>query len=259
MRIAAGNLTSGNSPNYDAGPGRRIFAGVHADVLLMQEMNYGDNSTTKLRELVDAVCGTECVFQRGSGDIPNAVVSRHPIVESGTWTDPKVTNRDFTWARIDVPGPVDLWAVSVHLLTSNPTDRNAEATALLAAMVGKVPAGDYLVMGGDFNTDKRDPAVEPVVSTLEARFVTAAPYPADGDGNSNTSGPRTRPYDWVLASPDLHAFGTPVLIGAAQFEAGLVVDTRVYTPIADLAPALDTDSAAPNMQHMAVVRDFLLP
>ena len=47
-------------------------------------------------------------------------------------------------------------------------------------------------------------------------------------------------------------------IGAAQFANGLVVDTRVYTPLADLAPALATDSGATGMQHMAVVRDFLL-
>jgi len=36
------------------------------------------------------------------------------IVEAGEWDDPRVGNRDFAWARIDIPGPVDLWAVSVH-------------------------------------------------------------------------------------------------------------------------------------------------
>jgi len=50
-----------------------------------------------------------------------------------------------------------------------------------------------------------------------------------------------------------------VTIGAASFLNGLVVDTRIYTPIADLAPALTGDSGAPSMQHMAVVRDFTLP
>jgi endonuclease/exonuclease/phosphatase family metal-dependent hydrolase len=248
-------MTSGNAQSYDPGEGIRILQGVHADVVLMQEMNYGANTTTALRGLVDAVCGTECGYARGSGQIPNGVVSRHPILDSGTWVDPKVGNRDFVWARLDVPGPVDLWAVSVHLLTSSPSDRDAEAAALIAAVQAKVPAGDYLVVGGDFNTDVRD---EPVITTIGAIVSTAAPYPVDGDGNGNTSRPRTRPYDWVLASPALRAREAPVTIGAAHFDTGLVVDTRVYMPIADLAPALATDSGASNMQHMAVVRDFLL-
>lgn len=256
LRVAAANLTSGSGQTYDPGHGIRILQGIHADVILMQEMSYGANSMTALRSLVDQVCGVECAYNRGSGTIPNAVVSRHPIVEMGTWVDPKTATRDFTWARIDVPGPIDLWAVSVHLLTSNPTERNAEAAALIGFLQANVPATDYLVVGGDLNTDNRS---EAAITTLSARVSTTGPYPADGDGNDNTSGPRTRPYDWNLVSPELGLKETPVLIGAASFFAGLVVDTRVYTPIEDLAPALVTDSDAPSMQHMAVVRDFLLP
>ena len=70
----------------------------------MQETNYGDDSPAAIRALVDAVCGTSCVYTRGSGQLPNAVVSRYPILDSGTWVDASVSNRDFTWARIDVPG-----------------------------------------------------------------------------------------------------------------------------------------------------------
>jgi endonuclease/exonuclease/phosphatase family metal-dependent hydrolase len=239
--------------SYDPGEGIRILEGVHPDVILMQEMNYGDNSQAKLQDLVTQVCGATCVYVRGSGTIPNGVVSAYPILASGTWTDPKTTTRDFTWARIDVPGPIDLWAVSVHLLTSSTIDRDQEAMAIVTQLAANVPAGDYLVLGGDFNTDVR---TEPMLTTLSARFVTAAPYPVDQNGNDNTSKPRTRPYDWNLASPELAARETPVVIGAAMFAHGLVVDTRVYTPITDLAPALAGDSGATGMQHMAVVRDF---
>ena len=38
----------------------------------------------------------------------------------------------------------------------------------------------------------------------------------------------------------------------------LVADTRVYSPISEISPALTSDSAATNMQHMAVVRDYLV-
>jgi len=38
-----------------------------------------------------------------------------------------------------------------------------------------------------------------------------------------------------------------------------VFDSRVFQPLADVAPIQPGDSAAPNMQHMAIVRDFLVP
>jgi endonuclease/exonuclease/phosphatase family metal-dependent hydrolase len=253
--VVAANLTSGSAQSYDPGHGIRILEGVHADVILLQELNYLGNAAADLQSLTDQVCGPACVFVRGSGTIPNGIISRHPIVASGTWVDPNTNTRDFAWARLDVPGPVDLWAVSVHLLTSGPSARDAEATTILAQIQANVPAGDYVVVGGDFNTDSR---TEAAILTLGARLSIAAPYPADGNGNGNTSAPRSRPYDWALVSPELRQRETPVLLGAAHFDAGLVVDTRVYTPIADLAPALVTDSGASGMQHMAVVRDFLL-
>jgi endonuclease/exonuclease/phosphatase family metal-dependent hydrolase len=255
VRLVASNLSSGTKQSYDPGEGVRILQGIKGDIVLMQEMNYGDGSTTAIRALVDAACGTTCDFTRGTGQLPNGVLSRYPILDSGTWADALVTNRDFTWARIDVPGTADLWAVSVHLLTSNPTDRNTEATAIVNQLAAAVPAGSFVVVGGDFNTDVR---TEPALTAFAARLSTAAPYPVDNNGNGNTSAPRTRPYDWLLVSPELRAREAAVVIGAAHFDTGLVVDTRVYTPLADLAPALAGDSGATGMQHMAVVRDFLL-
>jgi endonuclease/exonuclease/phosphatase family metal-dependent hydrolase len=256
VRVVAANLTSGNAQSYDPGHGIRILQGIHGDVVLMQEMNYGANTPSAMNDLVTKVCGPTCSYSRGAGAIPNGVVSRYPIVDRGAWTDPKVANRDFTWARIDVPGAIDLWAVSVHLLTSSPANRDAEAKAIVGLVQANVPAGDFLVIGGDFNTDT---AGEPCMASFSPVVGVAGPYPVDNVGNGNTNGPRSRPHDWVLVSPALHAVEVPVAIGAAHFTAGLVVDTRVYTPIADLAPALVGDSGAPSMQHMAVVRDFALP
>ena len=66
-------------------------------------------------------------------------------------------------------------------------------------------------------------------------------------------------FDVVLVDPDLSALQIPVAIGASTFPDGLVVDSRVYTPLEEIAPVLVDDSRAPFMQHMAVVRDFLLP
>jgi hypothetical protein len=118
-----------------------------------------------------------------------------------------------------------------------------------------VPAGDYLVVGGDFNTSARD---EPAILSLSTLLSTAAPYPVDNLGNGSTNGTRKHPYDWVLPSAGLRAREIGVTVGGAAFPDGLVVDTRVFTPLVDLAPAELGDSGAPSMQHMAVVREFAL-
>lgn len=258
-RLVAGNLTSGSNQTYDGGQGIRILQGIHADILMLQEFNYGTNLPGDFQTFTETVCGMECSWVRGpavANGIPNGVISRWSFVSSGSWTDPYVQNRDFVWARIDIPGPADLWAVSVHLLTTSATDRANEATALMGLLAANVPAGDLVVIGGDFNTKTR---LEAALTNFDPTFDVLGPYPADQAGNENTSMTRTRPYDWVLPSDGLDALAIPVVIGSNTFNAGAVIDTRVYTPIADLAPALTTDSADASMQHMAVVRDFLFP
>jgi len=97
------------------------------------------------------------------------------------------------------------------------------------------------------------------VTTMNQVTAAYGPYPADQASNENTNAPRTSPYDWVLASPALDALAVPVVIGMSSFAHGLVFDSRVYTPLTDVPPVLQTDSAATNMQHMGVVRDFAIP
>ena len=256
IRAVAANLTSGNLQSWDPGPGQRILEGLQPDVVLIQEFNYGGNTPAEFRGFVDAVCGASCSYVRGAtGSIPNGVISRWPIVASGDWADPRVGNRAFTWAYIDLPGPRDLWAVSLHLLTTSANERNLEAQALVARLAANVPANDFLLIGGDFNTDSR---TENCISTLGQRSITTAPHPVDQDGVPGTNASRSKPYDWVLASRCLQKDQAPVVIGAAQFDAGLVFDSRVYVPLSDVSPVLQSDSAAPQMQHMAVVKDFLV-
>lgn len=257
LRVMAANTTSGNKQSYDPGEGLRIFQGLQPDVALIQEFNYGDNSDTAIRGFITTAFGASYSYFRETGaQIPNGVASRYPIIAAGKWTDPSVSNRSFVWAHIDLPGTKDLWAVSVHLLTSSASNRDNEAKALVADIEKTVPAGDYLVIGGDFNTGSR---TEACVVTLSKIVANGAPYPADNAGNVNTSASRSKPYDWVMASPSLRSLATSVVIGGRSFASGLIVDSRVYTPLSDIAPVKATDSAALNMQHMAVVEDFLLP
>jgi endonuclease/exonuclease/phosphatase family metal-dependent hydrolase len=257
VRLMAANITSGNLQSYDPGNGIRIFQGTRPDVVMLQEFNYGDNSATAIRQFVNTAFGTSFSYYReGGAQIPNGVISRWPIIASGEWDDNQVTNRDFAWARIDVPGPKDLWVVSVHLLTSSSSVRNTEATNLVNFIKANIPTGDYLAIGGDFNTGSRS---EACFSTFSQVVTTSSPYPADRNGNTNTNASRGSPYDHVLVDSDLRQYQVATVIGGSTFSAGLVADTRVYSPISEISPAVSSDSGATNMQHMAIIKDFLIP
>ena len=257
LRVIAANLTSGGNQSYDPGDGIHILQGLKPDVVLLQEFNYGANGEADARKMVDTAFGPTFAFYRETGaQIPNGIVSRWPITQSGTWTDPQVQNRGFAYAKLQVPGAHPLWAVSMHLLTSSATDRGLEAAAVVAQVNTVVPKGDYLVIGGDFNTSSRG---EACITTFSQIVVTPGPYPVDNLGNENTSGTRSKPHDWVLGSAELVQIQIPTTVGAASFPAGLVFDSRVYTPLTDVPPVVVGDSAATNMQHMAVVKDFKIP
>jgi cysteine-rich repeat protein len=263
LRIVAGNITSGNFQNYDLGHGIRIFQGLDPDVVMIQEFNFGNGSDAAIRGFVDTTFGAEFSFFRegtvSNGDIPNGVISRFPIIEAGEENDPQVTNRDFVWARIDLPNSThDLWAISLHLLTDG-SKRPLEADALVAFIQATIPASDYLVLGGDLNSGSR---TESAIVKLGAVIVNTAPFPEDQAANNNTNAPRNKPFDWVLADADLDVLKTATIFGPFTFLSGLVFDSRLFTQSelnTSFSPVLVSDSAAPSMQHMAIVRDFIIP
>ncbi|MBE2181457.1 MAG: endonuclease/exonuclease/phosphatase family protein [Chthoniobacterales bacterium] len=265
LRVVAANLTSGRHQTYSPdngnhsnpeGAGARILKGLKPDVVLIQEFN----TTIPARQWVNATLGPEYSFFREEQEdvpnfIPNGVISRHPIVESGEWDDPTQENRDFAWAKIRLPNGKNLWAISVHFYSQRPGIRQKEVLELVRKIRG-IPSEDLVVLGGDFNTQTRN---EDCVTLLGDIFRLDARPPADQDGDEDTNASRKRPYDWVLADAELEACAVPVEIGAQEFPRGLVFDSRVFTPLADVPPVQPGDSAAPNMQHMAVIRDFLIP
>jgi endonuclease/exonuclease/phosphatase family metal-dependent hydrolase len=266
VRIVAANLTSGNQQTYSPdngnhsnseGAGARILKGLKPDVVLIQEFN----TTMPVRQWINQTLGGEYSFVREEQEavpnfIPNGVISRFPIVESGEWDDPTQSNRDFVWAKIRLPNGKTLWAVSVHFYSKKPAIREQEARELLARIAAHVPAEDLVVFGGDLNTRARE---EGCLAVLKDYFQFPENSPADQSGNKDTNANRNRPYDWVLADADLEAHAVPVALAGEVFPGGLVFDSRVFVPLEAVPPVQKTDSAAPNMQHMAVVRDFLIP
>jgi len=263
----AANTSSGRFQSYpNPGPGTRIFQALDPDVVLIQELNVnstrrGPNGPDAVEAWVDDVFGPDFFWFRepGGDSLPNGVISRWPILESGEWRDSSVGNRDFAFARIDIPGDVDLWVVSVHLLTRSLEARDSQARSLIEAIRNHpVPEEDFMIIGGDFNTRQRD---EPAIATLSTLVDTLAPFPADGgdppDGDTNSS--RAKPYDWLLADAQFTALEVPVEIDGIPFPHGFVFDSRIFSQDEldqIFPPVRQGDSGAPQMQHMAVVRDF---
>ncbi|MBU1897067.1 endonuclease/exonuclease/phosphatase family protein, partial [Myxococcota bacterium] len=257
LRVMAANLTSNNLQEYELA-GMRIFQGLDPDIVLIQEFDVSVDFNSR-RDFVDRALGAEFDFDLEMAGLPNGVISRWPIVASGAWPDPLVGDRDFFWARIDIPGDVDLWAISVHLKAGGGGDaqtRAAQAINLIEQMQREIPEGDYIVFGGDLNTGSRD---EAAVNTLAQRLNPWTHIPVDQSGNDKTNMNRNEPYDWVIANPRLDALHVPIRYDTVVMPHGLVFDSRVFRPLSAVAPVLSGDSDHDYMQHLAVIKEYRLP
>ncbi len=257
----ASNLTSGNFQSYDPGHGTRLMQGVKPDIVLIQEFDYGDNSATTLQNYVTSTFGASFTYFReseGSDNIPNGVISRWPIIAAGEWADTYVPDRDYVWARIDIPGPKDLWVVSLHLLERRRFRRPQQR----GETAGEPDPGEHPrrgLPGHRWRPQHRQPRrvlrlhasprwCRPPARTRWTRTTGRAPTPA---GPSRTTGSSSMAICARTREPPSSA--------AAPTPTGLVLDSRVYTPLSEIAPAQSGDSGATNMQHMGVIKDFLVP
>lgn len=257
IRVMTANLTSGKYSSYDLGHGARILQAFRPDVVLIQEFNVGTNTSAEIQAWVQSTLGAEFQYYREEeAEIPNGVISRFPILKQGEWNDTVVSNRDFAWVCLDIPGDRELWVVSVHLLTSSAQNRQLQANLLTQYIQQEVPREHYLILGGDFNTSSRN---EMALQQLNAVVETQGPYPVDQEENGNTNANRNKPYDWLLVDSDLKPYAVATQIDSIEFPHGLVFDSRRFQPLSLLSPIQLDDSGAMNMQHMAVIRDFLIP
>ena len=270
LRIVAGNITSGNKQSYDPGEGIRIFQALKPDIALVQEMNYGNKKDADYKKFAQLIVGTNyyVVEDTSKYNIPNGIVSRYPIKETGSWDDPSLSDRELKWAVIDIPGEKDIFAVSVHLHTSPASDQT-KAALVIVDEIAKLKKADpdkyYYVVGGDFNGPT---AVSSSGFGKNSTFYVSGPHPVDENGDEETNANRNKQYDYVLADYQLHEFQVPTVFYSSKdptktkiYENGLVFDTRLYSQsVLDeyFSPAKTSDSSASQMQHMAVVKDFLI-
>ncbi len=264
VRVMAANLSSGTGQSYEA-EGIRIFQGLKPDIVAMQEFRYNSStSDAQLRQLVDTAFGTNFFYYRepGSYNIPNGIVSRWPILSSGTWedVDTGVNDRGFAWARIDLPGTNDLYVVSIHLKASSGSDnvgrRTAEATNLVNLIHANFPANAWIVVAGDCNIYDSS---EGAYRCLSTNF-SDAPIPTDATtdtgGDADTNEGRSERYDYVFPSQSFSSRLVATTFASRTFAKGLVFDSAVYSPLSDVSPVQSGDSHVSGMQHMGVMRTF---
>ena len=261
VAVMAANITSGANQEYEA-PGNRIFQALCPDVALVQEFNMTNGTSEAVyRAWVDQTFGTNfsyCHEPLASANIPNGIVSRWPIVEYGEWDDTTLSDRDFVWAKIDLPGDKYLYAVSLHIKASSgyESQRTTE-TRMLTNYIAQAgwSTNDYLAIGGDFNLQTR---TETALAVLTAKVVSDSHQSADQVGNKNTNSGRDNPYDLVLPSPNLDLRHRTYYFGGYSYANGIVYDTRITWASGLPSPSLSADSAAANMQHMGAMKIFEL-
>jgi endonuclease/exonuclease/phosphatase family metal-dependent hydrolase len=255
--VMAANLT-GDSQRYEA-PQIRIFQALKPDVVAIQEFNYSNKTPAQIRSFVDTAFGTNYCYYRESITnwsyaIPNGIISRFPILEAGSWTNAVVSDRGFAWARIQLPGPNELYLWSVHLKasSSDASKRAAQATNLADLIQAHVPSNAWLIVAGDLNTEGRGERCLLKLKTLLSD--DAIPTDAPDGGNPATNKGRDKPFDYVLPAFSMTNRLVPVTVGGQVFSNGLVFDSRVFSPLASVPPVLPDD--ATNCQHMAALKAF---
>ncbi len=289
LKVMASNLTSTPQQGYDD-PGIRIIQGLKPDVVLVQEFNYKSNSSQDIQEFVTRTMGEDAHYYReseSSDRIANGVLSRFPIVESGEWQDDVLGDRDFAWARIDIPGKRDLWAISVHMKSGkgDKAKRDKQARAIMAKIQEVIPAEDYVVLGGDSNASAKTENFFKIFSgesdetkdyhTHLSQAAFPSRYTPGLDAASNwktleaTNMSNAYPYDIVLGDDDLNAYQVPLFLAPLGPQAddpgftapnGLVFDSTVF-PRLDLVPPVEKSDSRPNqnMQHLGVIKQFSIP
>ncbi len=275
FRVVSANLSSGNQQNYNGGEGLRILKGLRPDVVLIQEFRFRENRAEDFQAFATELGEGYSVHRESTdgdttGAIPNGVISRFPIMESGEWEDPIPGNRDFVWARLDLPGDRELFAVSLHLKASNDAPsrekRVQEARALISLLREHMSPDDYLVVGGDLNTRQRNEQAIEILGDLVSES-RPPQNPTLDETLSGTSMNGRYAYDWVLGNLRLNELQIPVRfyaegapdVAIREFPQGLIFDSSVFEPLHVVPGVQAGDSRANGIQHLAVVKDYLLP
>lgn len=254
IRMMSANL-AGDSQSYSQAS-IRIFQGLKPDIVAIQEFNYLNNTQNDISGFINLAFGTNFFHYRETNSeytLPNGIISRYPILSSGSFDDLEIPDRGFAYAVIDIPGDKNLVVFSVHLKAgSDSASRRAnEALQLKNLIAGNFSTqSNYIIVAGDFNLySTNEPAYRTIIS-----FMNDFPVPEDTEGNPETNLNRNQRYDYIFTSANLTSLVVPARIGRQYFTNGLVFDSRSYSPLSDVKPILTADSS--TAQHLAVIKDY---
>lgn len=256
--LMAANLSAQSSEceTVQGPPSERIFRGLAPDIVAIQEWNV--TNAGGYRAFVDANFGTGFSYyveNESACAMPNGIISRWPILASGEWNDVQLSNRDFAWATIDIPGGVNLHVISVHLkadVTTADIDKRELQTRALTNYLAQLPVDDYIAVAGDFNLHSTSEAGYQILSTT----LNDDHKPVDRVGDRDTNIPRNERYDYIFPNDRLNALHATCTVAGVSFPEGLVfLDSQWIPPP---SPVLSGDSTAPGIQHLAVMKAFTI-
>ncbi|HPJ72180.1 MAG TPA: hypothetical protein PK636_05825, partial [bacterium] len=251
-------------------PAQRIFNGLKPDIACMQEFSV-QSTYSDVRDWVDQAFGSEFDYYFEDAGAANGIVSRWSILTEGTWEDVghDTLGRDFAWVVIDIPGEKNLQLVSVHLKAGSTTSdiliREDEASQLKDYMLDEFDfSNHYVALGGDLNAYARDPVSEPMFAYFDDIFPNYnnhIPVDRDGNDNTNSTDPRSEPYDWIMPSNMLDAQHVATLTGQHYthyqvFPEGHVFDTHIFVPLSDVPPIQYDDLYYSGITHRPVLKSF---
>jgi len=256
--------------NYRYGdPAARIFQGLGPDIVSVQEFSV-QSTYSGVREWVDTAFGADFDYYIEDAGAANGIISRWTILTAGTWEDVghETLGRNFPWAVIDIPGDKDLQIVSVHLKAGNTTSdrliREDQAEQLKNYMQSEFDlANHYAVIAGDINAFSRLTSSEPCLAVFETflNFNTYIPMDRDGNSNTNSTEPRTYPYDWIMPNALLDDQTITTNVGQAYtsfqtFTAGHVFDDHVFVPLDAVPPIQYDDLYFAGITHKPVTKTY---
>ena len=241
--------------NYPETQATRIFQGLGPDIACLQEFN-----PSNAESFVDQAFGTDYYLYVEPRYHPNAIVSRWSFQTYGFWDCPEVSDREFAWAVVNVPGSKKLQVATCHLKSGTSSEdiqtRENQANELKSQIQANFDDNQYIVVGGDLNTQYRSSSP---ISIFQSYLTTSDGTPADRDGDSDTNEIRTYNYDWIIPNDELGDTITSLFVGSYSYSGGIVFDSHVFTPLSEVSPIQYDDTHASAMNHEPVMKAYNIP
>ena len=243
----------------------RIIQGLKPDVACLQEWYVDYPAADDIDGWVAAAFGAGYTYHRASaGYQKNGIVSRWPILSSGSWPDLQRANYYHDWAVIDIPGETNLQVVSAHLHSSDEAIRINQIKDVINYIRANFSNSHYLVISGDFNIANR--SSEPIPTLLNGSnwggscWVTISDgTPVDQvGGNDRTNVNRTYNYDWIIPNSLLGGKIASLDLGedSGPYAGGVVFDSRVFNPLSAVSPVQYGDTANGDQDHCPVMKSY---